>query len=332
MPVATLRNGKRFDVDASSSILNAALGQGLFIEHSCRTGRCGVCKATVLSGETILLQPEESLRAEDRAAGKILTCCRSLQADTVLNIVDLGRLAGKRPRTVPARIAAIETVAPTIRRVSLRFPPSAAVDYLPGQYLDLIACGVRRSYSIANAPRADRTIDLEIRRFDGGVLSAYWFEKAAVGDLLRAELPLGTFFLRDDPVETVIFLATGTGIAPVRAMIEEIASTQDLIGQARILIYWGNRLPEDFYWCPSESAQVHFQPILSRPTPEWAGRIGYVQHAVIADGVDLQTSIVYACGSQAMIDDARSRFSDLGLPDHRFQFDAFVKSASVEPL
>lgn len=330
MPVATLRNGKSFDVDAGSSILNAAIGQGIFLEYSCRTGRCGVCKTIVLSGETVPMQPEASLTPADVAAGRVLTCCRSAQTDVSLDLVDLGRLVGKQPRTVPARIAAIEVLSPTIMRVMLRFPPNATVEFLPGQYLDVIARGVRRSYSIANAPRDDRMIELDIRRFEGGVLSAYWFGDAAVDDLLRVELPLGTFFLRDDPVATIVFLATGTGIAPIRAMLDEIATDSAVARGARLLVYWGNRQPEDFYWQPRAGAPVTFHPVLSRPVAEWAGRTGYVQDAVLSDGVDLSTCMVYACGSQAMIDAAGLLFQEHGLPGHQYQFDAFVSSASVE--
>jgi len=330
MPVATLRNGKRFEVDARASILNAALSQDVVLEYSCRTGRCGVCKARVTAGTTREIQPEESLTAADMAAGRILTCCRTADTDITLDIADLGRLAGRQPHTVPARIAGISPLSPTIMCVSLRFPPTAAVDFVPGQYLDIIHRGVRRSYSIANAPRADRTIDLHIRRFDGGVLSGYWFDEAAIGDLLRVELPLGTFFLRDDLADTILFLATGTGIAPVRAMLEEIAASPALAGGARLLIYWGNRHVEDFYWQAPAGVVTGFYPILSRPVPSWTGRTGHVQDAVIADGIDMSTCITYACGSQAMIETAGLRLRDLGLPDHNYYFDAFVSSASVE--
>ncbi len=195
-----------------------------------------------------------------------------------------------------------------------------------------MALGVRRSYSIANAPRANKTIELDIRYFEGGVLSAYWFGNAAVGDLLRVELPLGTFFLRDDPVTTIIFLATGTGIAPVRAMLDEIAANPSMIGTAQVSVYWGNRQPEDFYWHPPSEMRVSFNTVLSRSNACWTGRTGYVQDAVVTDGVDLSKSVVYACGSQAMIDAARLSFHDRGLPDHHYHFDAFVSSASVEKI
>jgi CDP-4-dehydro-6-deoxyglucose reductase len=330
MPQAILRNGKRFDVDVGASILSAALGQGIFLDYSCRTGHCGFCKARVVSGETVVLQPEESLASQDQAVGHILTCCRGAQDNVVLDLSDLGRLSGLQPRTVPARIASIGRLSPTIMRVTLRFPPTTAISFLPGQYLDVLMHGVRSSYSIANSPREDRTIDLDIREFKGSKLSAYWFGKAAVGDLLRVELPLGTFFLREDRVETILFLATGTGIASVRAMLAEIMADPAVIGNARIRIYWGNRSKADFYWSPPAGGVVDFHPILSRPDGDWAGRQGYVQDAVVADGINLSKAMVYACGSQAMIDAAGAMFKDRGLPRHHYHFDAFVSSGSVE--
>ncbi|WP_431469975.1 2Fe-2S iron-sulfur cluster-binding protein [Sphingosinithalassobacter sp. LHW66-3] len=329
MPAAILRNGKRFDVDAGVTILNAALGQGIALEYSCRTGRCGVCKALVTDGDTAAIRPETGLSADDLAQGKILTCCRTAVADTMLDIVDLGRLADQRARTLPARISEIRLLSPTIIRVRLRFAPGQRLDYLPGQYLDVIARGVRRSYSIANAPREDATIDLDIRRFEGGVLSTYWFDEAQVNDLVRVEGPLGTFFLRDEPPETVLFLATGTGIAPVRAMLEEIAAEPDILGGADVRIYWGNRTPEDFYWSPEHAAGA-FHSIVSRPVEGWSGRRGHVQHAVLEDGVDLSSAVVYACGSQNMIGAAERLFLQNGLSAHSFHFDAFVSSSTTE--
>lgn len=330
MPSTTLRNGKRFAVEPEATILDAALGQGVFLEYSCRTGRCGVCRTRVADGTTAAIRQEESLASDDLSAGWILTCCRTALDDVTLDAVDLGRLAGLRPRTVPARIAAIDPQSSTIRRVTLRFPPNTPLDFLPGQYLDVMARGVRRSYSIANAPRENRTIDLDIRRFEGGALSAYWFGDAAIGDLVRVELPLGTFFLREEPVATIVFLATGTGIAPVRAMLEEVAAHPAAAGDASVAVYWGNRAEEDFYWTPPDGLSVSFHRVLSRPTSGWSGRTGYVQDAVIADGIELSAAMVYACGSQAMIEAAAHSFRARGLPDHRFQFDAFVSSASVE--
>lgn len=317
----TLVNGKRFDAAPDISILEAARAAGLALEHSCRTGRCGLCRATV-RGETALIQPE--LPTDALEPGEVLTCCRSAASDLEVDVADLGRLAGIDKRILPCKIAAIDFPAPTIAHVVLRLPPTARFAYLAGQYIDIIARGVKRSYSIANAPREDGSIELFIRRFDGGVLSRYWFEDAAVGDLLRFEGPLGTFFLREEGQGPLILLATGTGIAPVRALLDEIAT---LPSAPPVFAFWGNRAREDFFWSPAPgAAQVRFEPVLSRPDAAWSGARGYVQDALISLGLDLGDASVYACGSEDMIRSAERQLLAAGLPRHRFFADPFLSS------
>lgn len=330
MSVVTLRNGKSFTVDEGQSILNAALARGVVLDYSCRNGRCGVCEASVASGPTAVIQPEVSISEAGTRCGSILTCCRTVTGDCTLDITDLGRLAGQSPQVTPARIASIEDLSPTIRRIVLRFPPKFVCAYLPGQYLDIMARGVRRSYSIANAPRADGTVALDIRRYDSGVLSAYWFGDATEGDLVRAEMPLGTFFLREEPTKTIVFLATGTGIAPISALLEEIRGDPAVAHGAQLHVYWGNRSPLDFYWTPPEGIDLTFTRIVSRPDAEWSGRSGYIQDAVLTDGIDLTDATVYACGSQAMIDAAQGKLVAAGLDAGRYHYDAFVDTSAVE--
>lgn len=321
----TLINGKQFAADTTTTILEAALGHDVVLEYSCRTGRCGVCKARVLSGETIVLKPEESLPADEAARGTILTCCRAADGDVALDAEDLAPLAGITVRTMPCKIAAITFPAPDIATVTLRTPPATPLTFLAGQYVDILARGIRRSYSVANAPRANGTLDLVIKRYPGGVLSRYWFEEAAVGDLLRLEGPLGTFFLRDQPVDHLVLLATGTGIAPVKAILEQLAEGGMAV-PPRISVYWGNRDPAEF--CIDLGCDtLDFSTSLLLSRRNMGGhREGYVQQAVIEDAVDLAGAAVYACGSNAMIASARSLLIEAGLPARRFFSDAFVSS------
>jgi CDP-4-dehydro-6-deoxyglucose reductase len=317
----TLVNGKRFDAPPDISILEAARAAGLALEHSCRTGRCGLCRATVC-GETSLIQSE--LPTEGLQPGEILTCCRAAASDLTLDIADLGRLAGIEKRILPCKIAGIDFPAPTIAHVVLRLPPTARFAFLAGQYIDIIAKGVKRSYSIANSPRVDGSLELYIRRFDGGVLSRYWFEEAAVGDLLRFEGPLGTFFLRDEGQGPLIFLATGTGIAPVRALLEDVAATAP---SRPVFAFWGNRAKDDFFWSPTpEAGQIRFETVLSRPDAAWTGPQGYVQDALLMLGLDLGDASVYACGSEDMIRSAERQLMAASLPKHRFFADPFLSS------
>jgi CDP-4-dehydro-6-deoxyglucose reductase len=327
MPLVTLSNRRTFAADTHVSVLDAALGHGITLEYSCRSGRCGVCKAAVLEGSTRALRDEESITDADRAAGRILTCCRAADTDLSLDIADLSRLAGVNLKTLPCRIAEITRGAPEVMFVTLRLPPGSSLPYLPGQYIDVIARGVRRSYSVANSPREDGLLHLHIRNYPGGVLSKYFFEEAKAGDLLRLQAPLGTFFFRDAAEGPLLFLATGTGIAPIKAMLEELAAAPDLRRNRPIHVYWGNRVSSDLYWEPHfPDAELTFVPVLSRPEDEWTGRRGYVQDAALSDFGSFETAECYACGSQDMIEAAETLLVQHGLNPRHFFRDAFVTS------
>ncbi|MDB5712890.1 MAG: CDP-6-deoxy-L-threo-D-glycero-4-hexulose-3-dehydrase reductase [Sphingomonadales bacterium] len=328
MSSVTLSNGRTFAADATTSILDAARGHGITLEYSCHTGRCGTCKASVIEGETFVLRAEqESLSAAESARGVILTCCRAAVGDVILDIEPLDRLAGFEIKTIPSRIVSIDRLAPDIIKLVLKTPPNSPMRFLPGQYVDVIVKDVRRSYSLANAPRADGLLELIIKRYRTGVLSAHWFERAKAGDLLRIEGPFGTFFLREKPPTNILFLATGTGIAPVKAILEELATDPDRAAQHRLNVFWGNREADSFCWDPAVlGLDVGFHHLLSGDAPDWRGRRGYVQAAAIHHGFDPEDTVVYACGSNAMITSARKEFFGLGLPARRFFSDAFVIS------
>lgn len=323
----TLTNATKFEGQCGKSILESARQQGTALEHSCRTGRCGVCKARVISGETEVLQSEESLSKQDIADGFILTCCREAITDLQLDIEDLGALGNIQTRTLPCRIYSLQPLSDDVVEVVLRTPPASRLEYLPGQYVNMIGKdGLRRSYSIANAPREDGRITLQIRKIRQGKMSQYWFEEAKTNDLLRMEGPLGTFCLRNSNASQLILLATGTGIAPVKAMLEQLATTPEDNTYSHIHLYWGGRTERDIYWQPVfESLPLTFTPVLSR-APDWQGRKGYVQQAFIDNDHDLSNSVVYACGSEAMIHSAHMQLVAAGLNSKNFYSDAFLSS------
>lgn len=327
MPVISLANNVKFDGGMSESILDSGRKQGVILEHSCRTGRCGVCKVKVISGTTEVLKPEDSLTAEHESDGYILTCCRAAKTDLQLDVEDLGQLGSVQARTLPCRIESIQLLSDDVVEVVLRTPLTNQLSYLPGQYVEMIGKdGLRRSYSIANAPREDGKITLHIRKVEQGKMSQYWFEEAKANDLLRMEGPLGTFCLRKSKARILILLATGTGIAPVKAMLEQLATRSEANTFSNIYLYWGGRTEQDIYWQPVfEALPLTFTPVLSR-APGWPGRSGYVQRAVIEDGHKLTDAVVFACGSEVMIHSAHEQLVAAGLNPKQFYSDAFLSS------
>ncbi|EPL08513.1 CDP-6-deoxy-L-threo-D-glycero-4-hexulose-3-dehydrase reductase [Pseudomonas sp. CF161] len=268
------------------------------------------------------------LTEAESASGYILTCCQGALTDVELDIEDLGLLAKIQTKTIPCRLDYIERVAADVVRVLLRTPPNSGLFYLAGQYINVIGNNaVRRSYSIANAPREDGKLELLIRQVPDGVMSQYWFGEAQTNDLLRLEGPLGTFCLRESAATHLVFLATGTGIAPVKAMVEALARAPEKVAGKHIHIYWGGRSESDVYWQPELSGiDLTFTPTLSQANSQWPGRTGYVHHSLIADAIDLADTVVYACGSETMIHSAHETLIASGLPKKNFYSDAFISS------
>ena len=334
MSLVTLPDGRSFQASADQTVLGAALAAGISLPYSCRTGRCSTCRGRVLAGSTCALGTESGLSADERDEGWILTCVRGAASDLSLEIESLGDIVIPAPRTLPCRISSLERVSHDVMLVTLRLPPAAQFDFLPGQYVEIIGPnGIRRSYSLANADFSGKALELHIRAVGGGVMSRYWFDTAKTDDLLRLNGPLGTFFLRESMGLDLIFLATGTGIAPIKALLERVARFPADSRPRSVSVFWGGRRRSDLYfdWRLLPGGFESF-PVLSRPEDEWTGARGYVQHVLLARSPDLSNAAVYACGSDAMIRDARESLIAAGLPGRRFYSDAFVASGADQSL
>lgn len=322
-----LANGKQFAATAGTALLDAALAAGLPLEHGCRTGRCGSCKTQVLQGRTTRVGSDTCLSDAERAQGWVLSCTDAAASDLSLDAEDLAALAGIEPRTWPARIHSLQRLSSDVLHLVLRLPPTAALRALAGQYLNIVGPdGARRSYSMASAPQPGALLDFFIRRVPGGALSDYWFGRAAAGDLLRIDGPRGSFYLRPSAGRDVVMLATGTGIAPIKAMLEQLSATP---GQApaSLRLLWGGRTPADMFWTPSfPDLPLQFTAVLSRASEHWSGARGHVQQVLLATASQLTHTDVYACGSPAMISSARQALEAAGLPARQFHADAFVSA------
>lgn len=331
MAIICLSSGREFAVESGVTLLDAASSAGIVFPYSCRTGRCSACKALVRRGETRPLTDETGLADEEIKAGWILTCVRTAETNVELDIEDLGEIRLQPPKTLPARIAELEKIAPDVLRVKLRLPPTSDFCFIPGQYIDVIGVnGIRRSYSLANKIYSEKLLELHVRAVDGGIMSEYWFNSAKINDLLRLNGPLGTFVLREHASTDIIFLATGTGIAPVKAMLESIADIPKRQQPRSITVLWGGRKPKDFYIDIAAIPVEHrFIPVLSRPYDGWIGAEGYVQDVLLSTVADLRNAAVYACGSINMINSAKQLLFNAGLPLNRFYSDAFVISGNI---
>lgn len=330
MPKVTLDSGASFEAAPGVTILDAATAAGIILPYSCRTGRCSTCRCKVIEGSTTVLLSETGLQPQDLEQGWILGCARAAQTDLLLEVESLGALALPAARTLPCRISSIEKPAPDVARIRLRLPPGSNFQFLPGQYVEVIGHGgLKRSYSLASSDPGERGLELHVRAIEGGAMSSYWFNQAKVNDLLRLTGPRGTFFLRDVADRDLIFLATGTGIAPVKAMLEALVTLAPGTAPASVTVLWGGRIRTDLYLDTALTAAIHrYIPVLSRAGDTWKGASGHVQDVLLDERPDLGNAVVYACGSDAMIREARVSLVRAGLPQRRFLSDAFVCSAN----
>ena len=325
----SLSDGTCFEAPLGQTILAGAKANGVHLEHSCKDGRCGVCKTKLLSGQVNEVGGSASLTDDERVQGFILTCSATPSSDLAIQAENLSRLEGIETKVLPCRIDSISLLDPTVISVVLRLPPNAGFNYLPGQYVDVLGPGgVRRSYSIASTPgELVGKIELLIRYYPGGMMSEYWFSKAKVNDLLRLEGPQGTFFLRDTSDKDVIFLATGTGIAPVKAMVSELVQTGEISTLRSCSIYFGCRTQSEMFfdasaWFPKGLTflSVYSREAVSDREPS------YIQNQVAINKVIGPNTRIYACGSNAMISDAKKLLLERGLDEKNFYSDAFLAS------
>ncbi|NUZ05447.1 CDP-6-deoxy-delta-3,4-glucoseen reductase [Piscinibacter koreensis] len=334
-------SGKTFTVSRDEPILAAAIRQGVGLPYGCRDGACGSCKCRLLEGRVIHgAHQVKALSPAEEDAGLMLTCQAAPQTDIVLE-ARMVPGAGEFPvRKLPCRVISIDKPAPDVAIVQLQLPANDPLQYRAGQYIEFILRdGSRRSYSMANSPltiREKPAVELHIRHLPGGKFTDQVFSTLKEKDILRAEGPFGSFFLRDDTSgedKPIILLASGTGFAPIKAIIEDM----DINGSTRrATLYWGARSRADLYmheWAEAAAARMpnlRYIPVLSEPKSEdgWTGRTGFVHHAVMHDHPNLMQHQVYACGAPIMVESAERDFvARCGLPDDEFYADSFTSEA-----
>jgi CDP-4-dehydro-6-deoxyglucose reductase len=330
--------GVQFDVQRDEAILPAAIRAGIGLPYGCRDGACGSCKSRLVQGRVIHGAHQlKALSPAEEEAGWILTCCAAPQTDCIVE-ARMVPGAGEFPvQKMPARVMAIERPAPDVALLRVQLPANVQLKYHAGQYVEFILKdGARRSYSMANAPHTLGTqpaIELHLRHMPGGVFTDHVFGAMKARDILRLEGPFGSFFLREDSAKPIVLLASGTGFAPIKAIIEQLEV--DASPRSAVL-YWGCRTKADLYlhdWALAAAERLpnlRYIPVLSEPRDEdaWQGRTGFVHEAVMADLPDLSGHQVYACGAPVMVDAAKRDFvARCGLPAEEFYADSFTSEA-----
>lgn len=323
-------SGRCFTVEENESVLAAGIRQGIGLSYGCRNGICGSCKINLISGDIAYPDgPPETLEGEDTDTNIGVLC----QAHALSNLVIETELVGSGNSVIvkklPCRIQRKELLSHDVIGLWLKLPVTERLQFLAGQYIDiLIGDGLHRSFSIANAPHDDEYIELHIGRVDGGNFTRIVFEELEQKSILRIEGPHGSFFLREDSTNPMIFMAGGTGFAPIKGIIEH-AIVEKVTRP--IHIYWGAKAKRDLYlfelaqkWA-DQHQNISFTPVLSNPDKDdnWQGRQGWLHDVIVEDYSDLTDYDIYASGPPAMVDAGKSAFANAGLNLAQYYSDAF---------
>ena len=330
-------SGHQFSCETDETVLSAAIRAGVGLPYSCKSGACSSCKGKIVSGN-VQHKPYQtrSLTEEEAAAGYSLLCCAVPQGDLVVQAREVAGSSDYPIKKMPSRVTTIEKVAPDVVVLTLQLPASERLNYRAGQYIEImLRDNKRRSYSMASAPVEGGPVSLHIRHMPGGLFTDQVFGTMKERDILRFEGPMGTFFLREDSDKPVVLLASGTGFAPLKAIVEHMINEQS---PRPITLYWGGRRPHDLYmdalcrqWA-ADLPQFTYVPVVSEALPEdaWGGRTGFVHQAVIADLPDMSAYQVYACGAPIVVESANRDFVQLcRLPADEFYADAFTTEADL---
>ena len=327
-------SGRTYVAEPDEALLAAAIRSGIGLPYGCKDGACGSCKCKKLEGT--IVQGTHQLKAlslEEAAQGFILTCCATALTDVVIesrNVTDESAFPIKK---MPTRVASLSRASHDVMLMRLQLPAADVFKYHAGQYVEfMLRDGARRAYSMANAPHTQAEtpqVELHVRHTPGGKFTDHVFSAMKEKEILRVEGPFGSFYLREDSTKPMVLLASGTGFAPIKAMIEHMQFKR--ITRPAVL-YWGGRRPADLYmhdWVQARVAEMpnlSYVPVVSDALAEdaWTGRTGFVHKAVLQDLPDLSRHQVYACGAPIVVDSAQVAYIEAGLPEDEFFADSFV--------
>jgi CDP-4-dehydro-6-deoxyglucose reductase, E3 len=333
MPQVTIvPTGESFAADVDEPVLSAALRAGLNLPHSCKGGHCASCRARLLSGQTAypFTTLPAGITAEEAASRFVLLCQVHAVTDITIETREMRLAPEVEVKSLPCRIERMERLTDDVMSVFLKLPAVEDLHYRAGQYIDFIVSGGRRrSFSLASAPTDGKLLEVHVRRASSSGFTGQLFDTMRAGTLLRVEGPLGQFWFRGDSTRHAVMIGGGTGYAPLRSMMRQLFALGD---RRPLTLYWGARTTRDLYehnWLSQVAAirpAFDYRPVLSEPQEEsapWAGRVGPVHEAALAELGDLANYDVYASGPPAMVEAIRHTFIERGLPRAQLFFDSF---------
>ncbi|HSW70271.1 MAG TPA: 2Fe-2S iron-sulfur cluster-binding protein [Gammaproteobacteria bacterium] len=322
-------SGFLFEAKEDETILEAALRCGYFFPNLCRMGVCGTCRGKVLQGEIDYAGKEIlALNQAERETGYALFCCARAKSDLVIEVKDFGKIPIFSTKEWIYNVIHRETLGKAITKIVLGPSEDSHLFYQAGQYIKIIhADGTLSPLSIASAPEENFLIELHLAHPPDNlqaqdILRFTASEKKVVFTGPYGNCTIGELY----GTKPIIFLARGTGFAPVKAIVEEI---QKFKNYPRMHFYWSVTSPDEFYmdelltrWV-SEIKNFSYTPVLSRDYPHWNGRVGLLQDVVLEDYSDLLDYLVYVSAPEAIVHDVLHKFLAAGVERKNYFSDVF---------
>jgi methane monooxygenase component C len=315
-------------------VVTAALRQGYILLTECRQGVCATCKGYLEEGDYDELLPHtpDALSPNDEEEGYVLACRLQPRSDLVIDFdYPAHRVERFEDGVRTGQIVALERLSETVSRVVIRtLSAQAQISYLPGQFvrLTLASIGVTRDFSMANLPNESRELEFLVRLLPDGAFSGYIAERARVGEQVKLEGPYGSFTLRASH-RVPVFVAGGTGLAPIMAMLRQLAQEDP---RREALLFFGNTNANDVFFVDEidklaqELPNLRVHLAVMHPAEDWKGEVGLVTDALGRHLVHPERGEFYLCGPPAMIDAARALLKAMGVHRQHIHQEHFIPS------
>ncbi|MBA6420992.1 ring-hydroxylating dioxygenase ferredoxin reductase family protein [Pseudomonas sp. 5Ae-yellow] len=324
---------RSFDVEAGSNIIDAAIEAEIPLLYQCRSGSCSTCIAQLAEGEAKTRAGASStLLGSEYASGQRLLCVCQAQSDCTFEVPYGSEVGTSAAHEVHTFVDSVERIASNVMRLTLELADGEWVEFRPGQFMQIQVpgFGVVRSYSPSSTATAVPKMEFLIRLLPGGAMSSYLEEKAAPDEVLSLTGPYGAFFLREESRRAPhIFVAGGTGLAPILSMIDSLRQ-----GGGRkppMLLSFGCLNPQALFcmedielrqqWLPSLDARICVDQ-----DPKPGMHHGNPVSALREGDVTSPDTVAYLCGPQPMIDAATRRLVELGVNPTNIFAEQFVAS------
>ena len=328
----SINNEKEIAVQGGRNLLSILTEEKIFIPSACGgRGTCGLCKLKIHEGGGLLLPTEEPyLEKEERESNVRLSCQVKVRNDLKIEIPE--ELFAIREYT--CKCTEIIDLTHDMKQFRLELLEPDTIDYIPGQYIQLLTPKyeksseeVYRAYSISSDPADKHNIELIIRLVHGGICTTYCFEYLKVGDEMKINGPYGDFRLTDTDAP-IIFIAGGSGMAPIKCMLHFMKNTGN---KRKATYYFGANnvkelcLTDLMHEFEAQLADFKFVPVVAKPDEgeNWDGEIGLVTEAVKKNLKNASECETYLCGSPGMIDAAIKVIKELGMGEEKIFYDKF---------